>query len=69
MDWIGSSMGQMQIKRDSEGQLKQPQQGSISAMGTTGCWMRFPASGGRPRSRAARASGERLQRHTAYELI
>ena len=35
MDWIGSSMNNMQIKRDSEGHLKGGDQGT-SAMGVKG---------------------------------
>ena len=57
----------MQIKRDSEGQLKQPQQGSISAMGVKGVAGAVPGAEGAP-TRAARAR-EFLQRHTAHELI
>ena len=68
MDWIGSSMGQMQIKRDSEGQLKQPQQGSISAMGVKGVAGAVPGAEGAPDASRARVL-EFLQRHTAYELI
>ena len=40
MDWIGSTINQpmsaMQIKRDSEGQLKSPQAGGSSAAGVNG---------------------------------
>ena len=62
MDWIGSSMNNMQIKRDSEGHLKGGDQGT-SAMGVQG----VKGGGGQDASRARVL--EFLQRHTAYELI
>jgi|TARA_B110000003_G_scaffold97113_1_gene99241 5'-AMP-activated protein kinase regulatory gamma subunit len=62
MDWIGSSMNNMQIKRDSEGHLKGGDQGT-SAMGVKG----VKGGGGQDASRARVL--EFLQRHTAYELI
>ena len=62
MDWIGSSMNNMQIKRDSEGHLKGGDQGT-SAMGVKG----VKGAGGQDASRARVL--EFLQRHTAYELI
>eukprot|EP00227_Mantoniella_beaufortii_P020347 CAMPEP_0197582292 /NCGR_PEP_ID=MMETSP1326-20131121/5548_1 /TAXON_ID=1155430 /ORGANISM="Genus nov. species nov., Strain RCC2288" /LENGTH=305 /DNA_ID=CAMNT_0043146349 /DNA_START=47 /DNA_END=961 /DNA_ORIENTATION=- len=65
MDWIGSSMHGLQIKRDSEGHLKAP--GTSGAMGVKG------VAGGVSGHDAQDASRARvlefLQRHTAYELI
>ena len=70
MDWIGSTINQpmsaMQIKRDSEGQLKSPQAGGSSAAGVNGVAGAVDAAG----QDASRARVlEFLQRHTAYELI
>ena len=68
MDWIGSSMGGLQIKRNSEGVIKQPGPASSlapSAMGIKG--IAGVSDGDQDTSRARVL--EFLQRHTAYELI
>ena len=79
MDWV-ASMGNMQIKRDVDGVMKQPPQaGQFSAMGVKGVGSGvMPGVGDGSGVSQSMASGqdtsrarvlEFLQRHTAYELI
>ena len=69
MDWIGSSLHGLQIKRNSEGHLKAPTTASTSTMSVKGVAgaARADGTGGQDASRARVL--EFLQRHTAYELI
>ena len=73
MDWV-ASMGNMTIKRDLDGVMKQPVGAEIAVRamgvkggGTPGVQVGDTAGGARDASRARVL--EFLQRHTAYELI
>ena len=68
MDWIGSSLHGLQIKRDSSGHMKPPApNAAMGVKGVSGGAAGGEGAGGQDASRARVL--EFLQRHTAYELI